>query len=288
MGPFGVLARCLTVIHGALLLVIPSASLAVTSLFMCVVIYLFAANKNKIVPVLGTVLTPFLLVSIAAIVFFGLYYGDLSPASSVGALDAFSNGFFKGYQTMDLVASFFFSGFVIKHLSSISEDESFQLRLFLKSSFVGAGLLYLLYFALVLLGWLYAPVLVDIAPQEMFGRIALESLGSMAAPCVAAAVIFACLTTAITLTSLFADFLQNEVSDRRMGKTPALLVTLAIAFFVSNLEFSGIANFLGPILETIYPALITLTVINIVCKFLGMKASHWPFTLTVAAKLALV
>ena len=149
-------------------------------------------------------------------------------------------------------------------------------------------MLYLLYFALVLLGWLYAPILVNTPPQEMFGRIAFESLGSMAAPCVAVAVIFACLTTAITLTSLFADFLQNEVSGQKIGKKSALLMTLAIAFFVSNLEFSGIANFLGPILETIYPALITLTVINIACKFLGMKASHWPFTLTVAAKLALV
>jgi branched-chain amino acid:cation transporter, LIVCS family len=121
----------------------------------------------------------------------------------------------------------------------------------------------------------------------MFGRIALESLGSMAAPCVCVAVIFACLTTAIALTSLFAEFLRCEVAQEKMGNKLALFITLSIAFFVSNLEFSGIANFLGPILETMYPALITLTVINIACKLYGVRSSHWPFTLTVFTKLCL-
>lgn len=41
MGPFGVLARCLTVAHGALLLLLPNASLPLTSLLLCFVIYFF-------------------------------------------------------------------------------------------------------------------------------------------------------------------------------------------------------------------------------------------------------
>lgn len=288
MGPFGVLARCLTVIHGALLLMFPTLSLGATSLLLCLIIYLLAANKNKIVTILGTVLTPFLLLAIATIVFFGLSQGSLPESTNSGSLNAFKSGFFQGYQTMDLVASFFFSGFVIKHLYQVNaskSDDASQLKLFFKSSVIGAGLLYLVYFSLVLLGWLYAPVLSSTPPQEMFGRIALESLGSMAAPCVCLAVIFACLTTAIALTSLFAEFLRSEVAQEKIGNKMSLLVTLGIAFFVSNLEFSGIASFLAPILETMYPALITLTVINIACKIYGIKSSHWPFTLTLLTKL---
>ena len=290
MGPFGVLARCLTVIHGALLLMSPTVSLFTTSFLMCLIIYLLVTNKNRIITILGTVLTPFLLLAIVAIVFFGLNQGTLPESINSNGLNAFTNGFFKGYQTMDLVASFFFSGFVIKHLyhaSTSKLDGELPLKLFFKSSMVGAGLLYLVYFSLVLLGWLYAPVLSHTPPQEMFGRIALESLGSMAAPCVCVAVIFACLTTAIALTSLFAEFLRCEVAQEKMGNKLALFITLSIAFFVSNLEFSGIANFLGPILETMYPALITLTVINIACKLYGVRSSHWPFTLTVFTKLCL-
>lgn len=287
MGPFGVLARCLTVIHGALLLLFPTASLGLTSFFMCVIIYLFTANKNRIITLLGSVLTPFLLLAIAAIVFYGLSQAPLPESTGAHGLSAFNNGFFKGYQTMDLVASFFFSGFVIHHLyaNAPKSDDASQLKLFIKASLVGAALLYAVYFALVLLGWLYAPVLTDTPPQEMFGRIALESLGSMAAPCVCMAVVFACLTTGIALTSLFADFLRAEVAQGKIGNQLALLITLCIAFFVSNLEFSGIANFLAPILETMYPALITLTVINIFCKLYGVRSTHWPFTVTLVTKL---
>lgn len=288
MGPFGVLARCLTVAHGALLLLLPNASLPLTSLLMCLVIYFLTVNKNKIVTTLGAVLTPFLLLAIAMIAFFGLNQGTLPETTTSNSWNALKNGFFQGYQTMDLLAAFFFSQFVIKHLHSKlspNDGEPSLLKHFYKSSLIGAGLLSSVYFALVLLGWIYSPLLSHIPPQEMLGVIAIESLGTIAAPCVCLAVLFACLTTAIVLASLFADFLRSEVTREKIGNKQALLITLGIGFVVSTFDFAGIARFLGPVLETIYPALIALTLVNITNKFLGIKSSHWPFTLTLAAKL---
>src|SRR5579862_5846740 len=60
MGPFGVLARCLTVAHGALMLILPHISLPLTSALLCLIIFLLTVKKSKIVPILGSVLTPFL------------------------------------------------------------------------------------------------------------------------------------------------------------------------------------------------------------------------------------
>lgn len=289
MGPFGVLARCLTVAHGALMLILPHISLPLTSLFLCGIIFFLTVRKNKIVTILGSVLTPFLLLAIGAIAYFGLSHTSVPMASAIGSWDALKNGFFQGYQTMDLLAAFFFSGFIIKHLhsrflSEASEDKSL-LKIFSKSALVGAGILSLVYIALVTLGWIYHSTLAAIPPQEMLGTIALKSLGSLAAPCVCLAVMFACLTTAIVLTSLFADFLRTEVMRNKMSNASAILATLGIGFLVSTLEFAGIARFLGPVLETIYPALIALTVVNICNKLWGIKASHWPFTLTILVKL---
>lgn len=291
MGPFGVLARCLTVAHGALLLLFPEASLPVTSLCLCSVIYLLTVNKNKVVTIIGTVLTPFLLGAIATIAYVALSQGSMLPASNIHRWDALTNGFFQGYQTMDLLAAFFFSQFVIKYLydsTSASPGEASPLRVFCLASLVGAGILSAVYFVLVLLGWIYSPLLIDKPPQEMLGLIAMEALGPLAAPCVCLAVVFACLTTAIVLTSLFAEFLRNEVSQGKLGNAPALLITLGIGFFVSTLEFAGIARFLGPVLETVYPALIVLTVINIACKYFNIRSSHWPFTLAIITKLCFV
>ncbi len=265
MGPFGVLARCLTVIHGAIGLLFPAVSLWMTSGMLCVLIYFLARNRSRIVSIVGSYLTPFLLVSIAAIVFFGVTEGSLHEPVADEGMNAFTNGFFTGYQTMDLVASFFFAGFVLSQMSDTSH--------FLKSAFVGASLLYLVYFALVLLGWLYAPILQETEPQEMFGKVAIAALGSYGAPFVFLAVVLACLTTAIALASLFADFFQKEVCREKLSLRSSLLCTLVTAFCVSNLEFSGIAAFLKPILETIYPALIVFTVANIagVQKYFGYR-----------------
>ncbi|MBA3722177.1 MAG: branched-chain amino acid transport system II carrier protein [Parachlamydiaceae bacterium] len=293
MGPFGVLARCLTVAHGALLLLFPNASLLVSSFAMCCVIYFLSVNKSKIVTLLGTVLTPFLLVAIAAISFFGLSQGstiEVANANAAGSgWDALKMGFFQGYQTMDLLAAFFFSQFVISYLRnqlSAADENNSMLNIFCKSAMIGAGILSIVYFALVLLGSIYSPLLLDKPPQEMLGIIAMESLGSLAAPCLCIVIIFACLTTAIVLTSLFADFLCNSVVSNKIGNPTALLITLGIGFFVSTFDFAGIARYLGPILEAVYPALIVLTISNIICKLCSLKASHWPFTISILAKLS--
>jgi branched-chain amino acid:cation transporter, LIVCS family len=288
MGPFGVLARCLTVAHGALQLIIPGVPLALTSFLICVAIYFLTVNKNKIVPALGVILTPLLLLSIAAIAFFALKGSSLPTTANADAWAPFKNGFFQGYQTMDLLAAFFFSTFVINHLRgtlSQQSQEGSSLKIFLKSSLIGGGILSAVYFILVMLGSMYAPSLAHIRPQEMLGHIAVSALGSMAAPCVCVAVVLACLTTAIVLASLFADFLHKEVSLGKIGNKQSLVITLLIGFMVSTLEFAGIARFLGPILEIIYPALIMLTIVNIAHKLWGVKSSHWPVTLTFAAKL---
>lgn len=264
MGPFGVLARCLTVAHGAFQHVFPGAGLIITSLLLCTVIFFLTVNKNKIVTVLGTVLTPFLLLSIALIAFFGLSNESMMESMPTYSFAAFKNGFFQGYQTMDLLAAFFFSTFVINHLRSVKNEES--MKVFSRAALIGGSILSFVYIALVCLGWIYAPILADHLPQERLGIIAMQALGPMATPVICLAVVLACLTTAIVLASLFADFLRKEVFKDKMGNKTALFITLVISFLVSTLEFSGIARFLGPILETVYPALILLTLLNIARK----------------------
>jgi LIVCS family branched-chain amino acid:cation transporter len=186
---------------------------------------------------------------------------------------------------MDLLAAFFFSAFVIKHLQSHEAGQTNTLPIFFKASLIGAGLLSIIYIALVLLGSVYAPQLATVPPQEMLGFVAQAALGPSAAPIVCIAVILACVTTAIVLTSLFADFFRKEVMKDKVGSSLALLVTLFMTFCVSTLEFSGIAKILSPILEVIYPALIVLTVLSIFHKLWGWTAIRLPIAIAFALKL---
>lgn len=284
MGPFGVLARCVTVAHGSFKLLFPETSLALFSIVSCIFIFLATVNKSKIVTFLGKWLTPFLLLSLFAIAVFGYMNSSSAPVENGDWHKAFSNGIFQGYQTMDLLAAFFFSTFVIRHLESHSDGTSMT-RQFIKSSILGGALLSVVYLLLVFLGHAYGPSLNGIAPQEMLGVIAKNALGAYSAPIVCAAVVLACFTTAVVLATLFAEFLENEVSQKKLPSHWAMVITLVIAFLVSTLDFAGIARFLGPILEMIYPALIVMTVINVCNKIWGTKKRRWPVALTLAAKL---
>ncbi len=294
MGPFAVLARCFTVAHGSLSIMFPLLPAIVTGLIFCVFIYVLTVNKSRIVPLLGSVLTPILLISIAAIAYFGFRDASslkfVSDNSSLNNWIALKNGFFQGYQTLDLLAAFFFSTFVIQQLKnkqSSATHSKYTISIFLKSALLGGGVLSAVYFILVSLGSFYAASLVNCPPQEMLALIATKTLGSFGAPCVCIAVVLACFTTAIVLSSLFADFLHKDVSRGKLGNKTSLLITLAIGLIVSSFGFSGIAKYLAPLVEIIYPALIMLTVVNIAHKFWGLKNSHWPVTLTLAAKLGL-
>ncbi|HSX38362.1 MAG TPA: branched-chain amino acid transport system II carrier protein [Chlamydiales bacterium] len=290
MGPFGVLARCITVAHGTFLLIFPDTPLWLFSIFACVVLFLLAMRKNTIVPILGSILTPILILSLVAIVFSvitSVEFPVITGGKEAG-WTSFKQGVSQGYQTMDLLAAFFFSVFVIKHLkkrTESTENSTRFLSIFLKSSLFGGALLSIIYFFLVLMGSMYAADLVQIPAQKMLGLVAQKALGSIAAPIVCVAVILACMTTAVVLTSLFADFLKKEISKHRISHSVALTTTLVIAFFVSTLEFSGIAKIISPILEICYPALIVLAVLSIFQKLWGWKMLRTPTIITFFLKL---
>ena len=281
MGPFGVLARCITVAHGAFRLLLPETPIWAFSLLSCLCIFLLTIRKNRIVSLLGVTLTPVLLASLAAIAFFGVAKADFPIASTTGVWQSFTEGIYQGYQTMDLLAAFFFSAFVIKHLGEQNESNLSQ---FFKASLLGAGLLSVVYFILVLLGSMYASSLDGIPPQEMLGFIAQQALGVYAAPLVCLAVILACLTTAIVLSSLFSDFLKNEISQKKLPTSASHAITLLIAFCISTLDFAGIMKILGPILEFIYPALIVFTITGILHKLWGLKIVRTPTAIAVLLK----
>jgi LIVCS family branched-chain amino acid:cation transporter len=288
MGPFGVAARCIVVAQGSFTLLFPKISLPLFSLFFCGAIYLATMNKSKMISLLGSILTPILLLALGVITFVGMSLGAVPESSEKAASAAFMNGFLQGYQTMDLLAAFFFSMFIIKHLERSCEEDPTHpspTKVFLKSAAISAGLLAVIYSALVYLGSAYEGYLIGVPPQQMLGVVAQLTLGNFSAPILCLAITLACFTTATTLVPLFADFLKADVAKNKISDRVAILITLVITFLVSTLEFSGIASFLAPILEVLYPPLIVLTVMNIATKLWGTKKRYWPVLATLVAKL---
>lgn len=259
LGPFGAAPRCIALAHSTLSLSFPHIRLVLFSAGACVLIFFFAYRKNHLLRLLGYVLSPLKISLLILIVVKGFIEAPEATLISTNGseISHFWHGLTEGYNTMDLLAAFFFAPIVI---SSLSHSEN---RFVLKSCAIGASLLSMIYIGFCYLAYLYAPQLEGIPNDRLLGALAIEILGPYAGLIVGLTVTFACLTTAIALIAAFTSFMHKEVFKERIGHTSLLFISLITTFGVTTLEFQGMARFLNPILEICYPALILLTFYNL-------------------------
>lgn len=285
LGPIGVVPRCIVVAHGAVTSFCPNFSLALFSFLFCLFSLFLIWKHDSFVPLIGRYLTPCLLVGIATISMAGIFFSNLTiPPSDLSSAHAFKVGIVDGYQTMDLIAAFFFSTATITYIRTrLQYDDSPQrlLKLGLTSSVIGAGLIGIVYIGFVILGAKHAPNLLNTRPEQMLSTIAGHTLGPIAIPLVSITIIIACLTTAAILALLFANFLNEDVFRHKLGAKNAVILTLLLSFSISLIGFTGLKLWLGTILQIFYPALIILTLVNIINKMWNIPHfSRWAFWLT--------
>jgi len=290
IGPFGVVPRCITVAFGGFSLLSTTLSFPLFSFLFCCAIIGCIWSKNKIVDIIGLFLTPFKLGGIVILILFGLWFGEPAIHGDLSSSEVFSNALLKGYQTMDLMAAFFFSSTIVYYLHNhlkAQDDHKTLIKMSIGASIVGALLLTLVYLGFIGLGAKYAPYLQDTQPEQLLVAIGGHALGYFARPIIAIILAVGCLATAVILSTLFADFLQNDVAKDRISRPQAILITMSISFVVSLLGFSNLMSILGTILEVAYPALIMLALMNIVGKLTSLDTTQWAFWSTLGLTLSL-
>lgn len=267
LGPFGAAPRCIALTHSTLSLSFPDLPLPLFSIGACGLIFLFSYRENRLLKLLGYILSPLMVALLIFIVIKGFI--DAPEATLVSAnlssISHFWNGLTEGYNTMDLLAAFFFAPVVISSLGNSKKDQDLS-RFVLIASAIGAFLLAAVYIGFCYLAYLYAPLLAGIPNDQLLGAIAIKILGPYAGIIVGLTVTFACLTTAIALIAAFANFVEKEILREKVGYIPILIGSLLMTFAVTTLEFQGIARLLNPVLEVCYPALILLTFYNLIAS----------------------
>jgi len=279
LGPLGSTPRCIALTYSTLKSVFPSIQPVLFCGFSCLVVYLLSFRKSRILSILGWVLTPFLLASLIAIVCIGLWKtGDIHSIDNNG-MGVFWHGLKEGYNTMDLLAAFFFSSAILTLLKERKTIYS-PIKLSLHASFIGAILLTLVYIGFCVLAAFHGSNLIGINKDQLLSSIALKIAGPSAGILVCIAIALTCLTTAVALISVFSDFIQKQVFKEKVRYETVLLGALLLTFAISTMQFTGIAAFLTPILDITYPGLIIFTLLNILHKLTGFKPLKWPVFLT--------
>lgn len=291
MGPIGALPRCIIVAYGGITLFIPNFPFPLFSALFCVITLVLVWNHDRVVPIIGRILTPALLLGIVIISIGGLFFtNSMALTSELDSKQAFTMGLLGGYQTMDLLAAFFFSATTVAYIRAhLRSDDSPKtlLKLSLTASLIGAGFIALIYMGFVALGAKHAPLLLPISPEQMLSSIAGHTLGAFAIPVIAITIALACLTTAAILAMLFSDFVHEDISHYKFGQHKSLVLTLVISFFISLVGFDSLRIWIVTILQVAYPALIVLTIANIAAKLWNIRHfGRWGFWITIIASTA--
>ncbi|MDR3317745.1 MAG: branched-chain amino acid transport system II carrier protein [Puniceicoccales bacterium] len=267
MGSFGGMPRCITVAYGGIHYIFPKLPINVFSLIFCGIIFFVCLKEQRMINMIGKWLTPILLIFFTTLTILGIIHvKELKEVSSIAPSRLFLDGLIMGYQTMDLLAAFFFSSFIFTQMRKalppeISDTDA--IRMAIKSSILAVLLLIGVYAGMAFLGANFARLIENVKPASMLVTIANHIMGNYAALFVSITMIIACFTTIVALNNIYAQYLCSLFKLGQKHFKLVLLVTTAITFLLSLFDFDGIARFLVPVLEISYPSLIALTIVGI-------------------------
>lgn len=276
IGPLAAIPRCIALSHTTISMFAPDISIFWFSMFSGFAIFLFSIKESRIIDVLGRVLSPFLLVSLAIIIIKGFFGSPPLVWPDQGALAFFCHGLYGGYQTMDLLAAMFFSSVVLvllkRSLNARDAHDNKRIALAtLQSGMIGGFLLAVVYGGLCIVASLWSGMLQDVPYDMTMGVISYNILGSFGGLIASICVALACLTTAITLATVFSEYVHQEIFSRRLPYSVCLLGTVLISVIFANQGFDWIIFYVWPILKLCYPALIVLAIVNILYKLTGFR-----------------
>lgn len=251
-------------------------SMLFTAVFFGVTYYL-SSNPSKIVDVVGKYLTPILLISIAAIFVASLVNGHDSANLVLGTIGEpkgnyatipFFQGMIEGYNALDGPAGLAFSIIVINAIKGYGiKDKKSIAKYTIQCGLGAAFFLAIVYFALTYVGAITSTPfenggsLLHALTNHLFGGVGGIILG--------VAVLFACLTTSIGLTTSFSDYFQ-ELLPNISYKKIAFGVCL-FSFIISNIGLSQLIKISLPILIMIYPVTVVLMLLSFVKKYIGNR-----------------
>lgn len=294
LGPVGVIPRLITLMHATLSPFMPGISLLTFTILTCGLLFFLAYRPQKMIKILGVWLTPLFLLALAILMIKGLIDPPAPNPVHEAATASFVQGLVGGYSTMDLITAFLFATVIFPYLqqglSHVQEGDKKKalLKRLVKTSLIAAFLLGITYAGLSYLSSFHTWTLDGTyAPEELISAISIKLLGPYGALVAGVTVALACLTTAISLVCIVSDYVGTELLKERRGKAIPILTILLLTTFFANLGFKGIASFLGPISQVIYPGLILLSVLNIMYSLYNFKPVKTPVFLTFGVTTAL-
>lgn len=271
LGPFGVLPRCVTVAYEATHSIFPSTPGWLFSGLFCASALFCCWKQRLVLPVLGKFLSPVLIASLLFIIYQGYQTEMPIIESTQSNWNAFTFGISTGYDTMDLIASIYFSSGIWRLISlQLEKKGSCSIKSIFRTTLIsgtmGCFLLALIYFGLAGAAARFSPYLIDIPPQQLMTQLANITLGSTWGSVANLAIMLTCLTTVVSLTMTISHILCSEIFKGTFSYHQWLGLMMVITTIMSNFGFELIMMIIHPVVSICYPFIIAITLVNIYRK----------------------
>jgi len=247
------------------------------------VVLLVTLRPSKVVDIVGNYLTPVLLIVLMVLIVKGII-SPIGEADGTPTVVPLREGLISGYQTMDGLGPFLPCGILVAAaVAKGYKDQNEVSNMTVKAGIIAGSLLALVYSGLAYLGATTS----GISSFEGLDQAALllaivESLmGNAGVVLLTVIVLLACLTTAIGLTAIIAEYLE-DLSGGRLKNKFLVCATVGISYAVSNLGLSAIISLAVPILSVMYAPMIVLFLTGwmdhfVDCRTAGCFAAYAAF-----------
>lgn len=277
LGPFAVIPRCFIVAHASLN-GICDITLFQFSILFGMISLLCSLRQSLILPLLGRFFSPILIVSLLCIIVVGIATGSPLAGEGLTSGAAFATGLEEGFNTMDLIAAIFFSSSIWSLLLiKMKEDNERKIaKTAIYSGLIGGFLLGVIYIGLGLAAAGHAAALSEVPPENLMSTLAHLTLGPAWGNIASLAILIACFTTVVSLAQAIGRLLCTEFFPNTFRYTDSLIGITVISIIFANLGFAAICSLIHPAISICYPAIIMLTIFNLVHKIYGTQMIKRP------------
>lgn len=272
VGPLLCIPRtCATTFEMGVLPLFPECSPWLFGALFFGAVFILTVRPSAVIDIIGKFLTPALLLTLAVLFVKGIIHPIGTISTAAPAVNVAQEGLLAGYQTMDVFGALAITLVVVNTVKDKGyNEEKLRFSVISKSSIVAALGLFFVYCALSFLGATSSELELGAVNQAglvvTITELLLQRFGVVL---LAVIVLFACLTTAIGLTSSSAEFF-SRLTKNKISYPVMVGIVCVVGLVISTVGISAMIELASPVLNIIYPVVLT----QIILSFFNEKIAN--------------
>jgi LIVCS family branched-chain amino acid:cation transporter len=276
--PFGSGPRCNLLAYGAYSSQFgDSIPFWIYSAFYSVVVYFLTFRKSRILEILGNFITPALIFALIFLIGSTLFSPSDYATTTSNQLNTsnFLSSFLAGYNTMDFIASIFFTAAIIGLIKE--QKHRFDLSFIRKACIFAFGILSLVYIGMITVGYQNANILSDVPRDRLLPILGQALFGTHFQIIIFIIITLSVLSTSIALSLVFSDYIRKTIFRSKLSHEVCLFISVFISFIISTIGFDKLAILISYAMMVLYPVLLIITTMAFMAALLKsqkMKALY--------------